>query len=761
MSSNDPSENGSAGHLPEPVANGHASNGALTPFNGQVRHDLAHPMAGRPAVLSTAPNAPALLKALRRRWLLAACLAVPFAAAVFAAVWFFLPSSKATVSAKIDIPATPPTVFGPNAMLGKEFGSNSQTQAARVKSRLVLNRALNDREVLQTDLSVLRDRDPISWLEQELKVDFPSGPEILRVSLVGDQIDELIILVNAVVKAYLEEFLGEQTISLQERIKKMKEVVDLRRGQVTQLEKTRDELAIFVGATQDQAVELRQKRAQGWIDFEERELQNTLKEIAKLMREQRYYKEVLDGRRGSIPKSIVDKQIESNSEIVELHKVEALYKKWIQAAMRDAADGENSPVVRKHKLKLQETEKAIEKLRQELRPAVEKELRTRAGAEAQAQLDAIKEALPELNKIENEQREHIKNLEQHAQKVNRNSLGMESLNRDIKLADASLTRIATKLDELTSETGPTGGNALLRVKKLEDATAFQPDELPRKLRYASLAAASAFALVLFLVAFLEFRSRRIDSVDEVVHGLGLRLMGTLPANPMRIHQRLLAPTSNGAQWSTLLAESVNSARTMLLHAARSGGLRVVMVTSAVGGEGKTSLATHLAASLARAGRKTLLLDCDLRKPAAHRLFDLPLAPGFSELLRGEVDVAEALQATSAPGLWMITAGQCDAQALQTLAQDGSQKTLEQLRPQFDFIVVDSSPVLPVADSLLIAQHVDGVLFSILREVSRLPKVYAAYQRLAMLGVPMVGAVVNGTLDDQYSYGSRTVNVSGA
>jgi polysaccharide biosynthesis transport protein len=67
-------------------------------------------------------------------------------------------------------------------------------------------------------------------------------------------------------------------------------------------------------------------------------------------------------------------------------------------------------------------------------------------------------------------------------------------------------------------------------------------------------------------------------------------------------------------------------------------------------------------------------------------------------------------------------------------------------------VVDSSPVLPVADSLMVAQQVDGVLFAILREVSRLPKVHEAYQKLVVLGVRMLGAVVNGTSGDIYGYG---------
>jgi Mrp family chromosome partitioning ATPase len=93
-----------------------------------------------------------------------------------------------------------------------------------------------------------------------------------------------------------------------------------------------------------------------------------------------------------------------------------------------------------------------------------------------------------------------------------------------------------------------------------------------------------------------------------------------------------------------------------------------------------------------------------------------------------------------------------ADTLRELAQDTLGPILAQLRDQFDFIIVDSSPILPVTDSLLISQWVDGVIFSIRRDISQYPKVSAACQRLAMMGIPLWGAVVIGL--DQMSYGYR-------
>jgi capsular exopolysaccharide synthesis family protein len=231
----------------------------------------------------------------------------------------------------------------------------------------------------------------------------------------------------------------------------------------------------------------------------------------------------------------------------------------------------------------------------------------------------------------------------------------------------------------------------------------------------------------------------------------MKLMGTVPAKPSGF-QRLGQTKAKGERWQSALHESVNAAREMLLHMARAESVRVVMVTSAVAGEGKTSLTTQLASSLARAGRKILLIDCDLRNPAAHRVFELPHAPGVSEILRDEIDPADAIQDTTVHGLSLLAAGHWDNEAMIALARGGVEKLFERMRQRFDFVLVDTSPVLPVADAIQVAQHVDGVIFSVLRNVSQLPRVYHATQRLTGLGIRLLGAVVLGTREDVGSYG---------
>jgi polysaccharide biosynthesis transport protein len=242
---------------------------------------------------------------------------------------------------------------------------------------------------------------------------------------------------------------------------------------------------------------------------------------------------------------------------------------------------------------------------------------------------------------------------------------------------------------------------------------------------------------------LEFRSRRVSNIDEVVRGLKMRFVGSMPPLSSRASQPG-QPKGGSGRGQNQMAESIETTRTVLLHAAESESLRVIVVTSAVGGEGKTLTCSHLAASLARAGRKTLLIDADLRRPVMQRLFNLALEPGFSELLRGEVDVRTAVQPGPIAGLSIIAAGRGDDRSIQALSQPILGQLFKSFRDEYDFVIVDSAPVLPVADSQVICQQADGVIFAILRDVSRLPQIYSAHERLASLRIRILGAVVNGT-----------------
>ncbi|MFY7951470.1 MAG: polysaccharide biosynthesis tyrosine autokinase, partial [Armatimonadaceae bacterium] len=333
-----------------------------------------------------------------------------------------------------------------------------------------------------------------------------------------------------------------------------------------------------------------------------------------------------------------------------------------------------------------------------------------------------------------------------------NNIDLDNDKKDLEPLETSRTELTKQKNTLELE----DQNSSPRIEVLEDPQIFRNYNLKTKWAFSSIAAVAGLLAVCLLVSYVEWRNRRVDGVDQVVTELGMRVIGTIPAFPSRAALRS-GETGANQNWRFILNESVNSTRTMLLHTARTQQMQVILVTSAMQGEGKTSLSSQLATSMATAGLRTLILDCDLRNPSMQKLFDVPVAPGCAEILLQEIDISDAVQQTSVPNLWIIPAGQCNHRVIAALAQGHPiEALLNRLRGQFDIIIVDSCPILPVADTLLVAQHVDGVVFSILQDVSQLPKVQDASERMIQLNIPLLGAVVNGIKPDIQAYGYNYV-----
>jgi len=283
-----------------------------------------------------------------------------------------------------------------------------------------------------------------------------------------------------------------------------------------------------------------------------------------------------------------------------------------------------------------------------------------------------------------------------------------------------------------------------RIVTIDDTANTQPtNDAMRKYVAVAFGGMLGFGLMLFGVAYLEFQSRRLNSSRDVNEGLGISVMGDLPPLGGRTWRRMTSGKGSPGALQAALAESIDNIRTTLIHNANVESPHMVMVTSAEPQEGKTTVATQLAASLARSGHRTLLIDGDLRSPAAHRVFDLNLEPGLCEFLRGEAEAQAIVYPTQADKLWLLPAGHCDLRSVQALANSRLGTLLDSLRSQFEFVILDAGPVLTVADALLLGQHVDGAILSVLRNVSKVPKVYEACERLRSVGVEVIGSVVNG------------------
>jgi len=322
--------------------------------------------------------------------------------------------------------------------------------------------------------------------------------------------------------------------------------------------------------------------------------------------------------------------------------------------------------------------------------------------------------------------------------ANEQRADLEKHQADIAHKEKLAAATAEELEKLKiNQTAP-------RVTTQDEPYVFLGIEGNRRLKYTLLGGLSAFLLGFVGLVGWEHRSRRVTRTEEVSTDLGMRLIGTIPP--------LMSLTGGDASADphSPLVEAIDTTRIMLTHAGKDDAkLRVLMVTSAVSGEGKTTLSGHLAISLTRAGFRTLLIDGDMQAPSAHQLFDVPESPGLSELLRGQSDVASAVRATPIHGLSIMPAGKWTMSTRQSLVGDRWRLLKRELESQFDFVVIDTSPLLLVSDAMLLAREVDGVVLSVLLGVSQIARVADTVNRLQAIGAELAGVVVNNVQSEVY------------
>lgn len=244
--------------------------------------------------------------------------------------------------------------------------------------------------------------------------------------------------------------------------------------------------------------------------------------------------------------------------------------------------------------------------------------------------------------------------------------------------------------------------------------------------------------VAFLRAQTDTRLRDRDRLEEAI---GIPVLASIPRDPTwedESQPRLVSLENPRSS----VAEAYRTLRTTVLAAAARHGVRTILVTSPLAGEGKTTTAANLAVVMAQADRRVALISADLRRPRVHRFFDLANEQGLSEVLTGRVTAESAFRRTDVDGLWVLPSGNEPENPAELLQSKAMEELIEEQRDHADFVIIDCPPVLAVADSLGVIPFVDGVLFVADAAGSRVDAVTQAGTQLAQMGAPLLGAVLN-------------------
>lgn len=430
----------------------------------------------------------------------------------------------------------------------------------------------------------------------------------------------------------------------------------------------------------------------------------------------------------------------------------------------------------------------IEKTRQDLNAVVQEQLgKARSVAFAQYQT-----ALRQEQVLEGEHRR----LKSEA--IDQNSAAVEYTNLKVEVQ----TR-RDLLDELMRKQSETEVAVRLQDTRESNVRIIDKALLPGGPFRPSLRQDISYGLLLGLLfgigcaVLIEFLDRTVKAPEEIERRLGLAALAvihdisdsagkgysdasygygygygaepaasTAPAKPRvaalagRIEKKKGVPFAPGQielvpheRPRTLISETYRSLRTaLLLSSARE--LKVVAVTSAVAGEGKTATASNLAVVLAQLGRQVLLVDCDLRKPRLHQVFHVSNRFGLVNQLTASAEPDVVYLPTEVPNLWLTPSGPIPPNPSELLASDRMREWLRTVRARFDFVVIDTPPALAVTDATIVGMLVDGVVLTlrsgkVTREEARLCR-----DRLRQAGIKILGAVLNRYRSLQTGLGKR-------
>ena len=325
--------------------------------------------------------------------------------------------------------------------------------------------------------------------------------------------------------------------------------------------------------------------------------------------------------------------------------------------------------------------------------------------------------------------------------LNQKSIGYNALQRDA----TSTQQIFESVLQRVKETDISGQLQTNNARILDAAEVPRRPVWPRAQLNLILALLGGGLVGIGLAVSVESLNPRIASRYDIEQTLGLPLLGMVPQVGV-LKKGLRAVEGLPSEFQ----EALRGVRTRILLSPIGAATRTLAVTSTSPGEGKTMLASSLAASMAMAGRRVLLVDADMRRPQLHRIHDVPTSPGLSNILTGEVKALEAVRETTVGGLFIVPAGDEVGNPSELLDSDSLTSLLEGFSQRFDLIVLDCPPVMAVADAAIVANAASSVLFVIGSGTTHRDVAQMAIERLISVQAKLVGVVLNKAKLDRRS-----------
>jgi len=339
------------------------------------------------------------------------------------------------------------------------------------------------------------------------------------------------------------------------------------------------------------------------------------------------------------------------------------------------------------------------------------------------------------------------------------SVQPETVLLNVRITDVSPDRslivarsVAANLDRVIGGLDAGTRNAVsLRV--LSGPTLNPHAVAPRKTLNLALGLLIGFGLGVAQAILRQQLDRSIRDREKLVEAAGVPALGVLHLEPAAKSSPVLVPRMG----QSTRAEEFRQLRTNLRFVDAASPVEVLVVTSSVEGEGKSSTAANLAQSFAESGRRVLLVDADLRKPKLQQYLDLEGSAGLTSVLIGEAELREVTQEWGPDGLHVLASGPLPPNPSELLGSPAMEKFVRQARNEYDLVVIDTPPLLPVTDGAVTSVLADGVLLLVRYGRTRVEQVHQAVEALESVDARVLGSVltmaVAGRTNPRPSYGT--------
>jgi capsular exopolysaccharide synthesis family protein len=399
---------------------------------------------------------------------------------------------------------------------------------------------------------------------------------------------------------------------------------------------------------------------------------------------------------------------QTRSELTELQREEALLSQRF---------GDRHPQVIKTRTAIGVTEKH---LRAELEKAIQ-------GIRSEYEIALAQER--GLSMALNQQKDE-------AMALNRLAIDDAALERNV----ASARQVLNSLLERTSQNDVARPAGTIGTQVVDAADVPRSPVRPDRRHDLFVALVFGIGFAVCGVYLLDTYDNRLTCRDDIETHLGLALLGSLPLERRR--RKSTSPLIDQQGVTSPFAEAFNTLRTNIIFSHVKPHSYTIAVTSTNSGEGKSVVAGNLAIALAQTGSRVALIDADMRRPVLHDRLDRPRDPGLSNVLSDQCTRHETLKETAMKGLWLMPAGYLPPQPSHLLASNGFRELLHSLEREFDWVVIDTPPLLAVADAAIVSATTGSVVFVVAADATSRQDAANALAQLSAARARVTGVILN-------------------